>query len=55
MRFFRSLRENESGATAIEYAIMCALVALGIIAGFDGAKTAITTIGQDVVTALNAE
>lgn len=55
MEFFRSLRKNESGATAIEYAIMCAIVALGIIAGFDGARAAITNIGTAVVAALSAE
>lgn len=52
MRTIRSLLKNESGATAIEYAILCGLVAVFIIAGFSGAGSQIQAIGTKVVTAL---
>lgn len=43
----RSLRTDESGATAIEYALMAALIALGIIAGA-------TDIGLELANIFNA-
>lgn len=52
MRTIRSLTKNESGATAIEYAILCALVAVFIIGGFAGAGDQITKIGGTIVEQL---
>lgn len=52
MRTIRSLSKNESGATAIEYAILCALVAVFIIGGFSGAGTEISKIGGTIVDQL---
>ena len=52
MRTIRSLSKNESGATAIEYAILCALVAVFIIGGFSGAGTQIKGIGTKIVNQL---
>lgn len=47
-KFFKKARQvarDEQGITAVEYAILGALVALGIV-------TAATTLGQDISTAL---
>ncbi|WP_448206879.1 Flp family type IVb pilin [Azospirillum sp. sgz302134] len=52
MRTIRKLFKNESGATAIEYAILCALVAVFIIGAFGGVGSQITSIGSKVTTAL---
>lgn len=55
MRTIAKLFKNESGATAIEYAILCALVAVVIIGAFSGAGEQITNIGTKVVTALTVK
>lgn len=52
MRTNVKLFKNESGATAIEYAILCALVAVFIIGAFGGVGEKITGIGTKVNTAL---
>ena len=42
LRFFRELRKDESGATAIEYGLIAGLISVVII-------TIITTVGSDLV------
>lgn len=41
MKFFKKLHKNEEGATAIEYGLIAALIAVGII-------TALGTIGDEL-------
>jgi pilus assembly protein Flp/PilA len=41
LHMFLKLNKNESGATAIEYGLIAALVAVGLI-------TALTTLGTDL-------
>jgi pilus assembly protein Flp/PilA len=45
-RLLRAFREDESGATAIEYGLIAALIAVVII-------VALTTIGANLRTAFN--
>jgi pilus assembly protein Flp/PilA len=42
LRFFRKLRKDESGATAIEYGLIAGLISVVII-------TIITTVGSDLI------
>lgn len=41
IQFIQNLKKNDSGATAIEYGLIAALVAVGLI-------TALTTLGTDL-------
>ena len=41
MTFLKSFLKNESGATAIEYGLIAAVVAVGLV-------TALTTLGTDL-------
>lgn len=54
---FARFLKDESGATAIEYGLLAALIALGIIAGATTIGTQIgatfTTIGKDLSDANN--
>ncbi len=43
MNFFRKLRRDEKGATAIEYGLIAALIAIAAI-------TAMTTVGNQLKT-----
>lgn len=43
---------DEEGATAIEYALMAAMVALVVIGFMDDIKTAVSTIFGDIKTGL---
>jgi pilus assembly protein Flp/PilA len=47
-------RNDESGATAIEYGLIAALIALAIISGLQLAGPALTSIFNEVGTTLNA-
>ena len=47
MTFIRNFLRNESGATAIEYALIASLIAVAII-------TALTTLGGKVASTFNA-
>ncbi len=47
IRFIRGLKKDQSGATAIEYGLIAALIAVVIIAG-------ITLIGTDVGNTFNS-
>lgn len=46
MKFFRKLRRNEDGATAIEYGLIAALIAVAAI-------TAMQSLGNQLSTTFN--
>ncbi|WP_370188750.1 Flp family type IVb pilin [Qipengyuania sp.] len=46
MKFFRKLRRNEEGATAIEYGLIAALIAVAAI-------TAMQSLGNELSTTFN--
>jgi pilus assembly protein Flp/PilA len=46
MKFFRKLRRNEEGATAIEYGLIAALIAVAAI-------TAMQSLGDELSTTFN--
>ena len=46
MKFFNKLRRNEEGATAIEYGLIAALIAVAAI-------TALDSLGEEVSTTFN--
>ena len=45
--------KNESGATAVEYALLASLIAIAIIGGASALGTAIGTQFQSIATSLN--
>ena len=45
--------KDESGATAIEYGLIAAIIGVGIITVLGNVKTALVTMFTSVVTALN--
>lgn len=49
----RHFIQDESGATAIEYALIAALIAVALIASLDNVQTALASIFTRIVTALN--
>ncbi len=57
MTMFSRFMNDESGATAIEYGLIAAIVSVGIIASLGTVKTAListfTTIGTSLTTAAN--
>jgi pilus assembly protein Flp/PilA len=46
LRFFRKLRKDENGATAIEYGLIAGLISVVII-------TAVTTVGSNLEAVFN--
>lgn len=42
MKLFRKLRQNETGATAVEYSLIAALVTIAIVAALASLGTEIT-------------
>ncbi len=46
MKFFRNMLKDSKGATAIEYGLIAALIAVAAI-------TAMTTLGQNLSTTFN--
>ncbi len=52
MRVWVSFLQDESGATAIEYGLIAAGIALAIIAAVNGVGTSLTTTFGGVSTAL---
>lgn len=48
------LRNNEDGASAIEYAMIAAIIAVGIIAGLGSVKSALSGKINTVGTAVSA-
>jgi pilus assembly protein Flp/PilA len=51
-KLVRRFIKNESGATAIEYGLIAAIVGVGLVAGLNGLKTSLTTTFNGVGTAL---
>jgi len=49
IRFFK----DEEGATAVEYGLMVAIIAIGIIATVQGVRDALNTLFTNVAAALN--
>ena len=54
MKLFRDLLANEEGATAIEYGLIAALIALAIIAGAGALGNALSTKFNNISTKLNS-
>ena len=52
---FSRFVSDESGATAIEYGLIAALVAVAIIAAFGGLRGGLTEVFQGVGNKLSAE
>lgn len=52
MRTLIKLWKDESGATAIEYGLIAALIAVGVIAGANALSGSITTAFTDLGTTL---
>jgi len=50
--FLARFAHDESGATAIEYGLIAAIVGVGIIAGLGNLKTGLNTLFGDVQTEL---
>jgi pilus assembly protein Flp/PilA len=53
MNLFSRFMSDESGATAIEYGLIAAIVAVGIIAALGNVKTALQTTFNNVGDNLN--
>jgi pilus assembly protein Flp/PilA len=53
--FLRKFRKDESGATAIEYALIAALIAVGIIGGATALGTKINTQFNDIAGAVKGK
>ena len=53
MKFFRKLRRNEEGATAIEYGLIAALIAVAAITAMSSLGDQLSTTFNDVTTAMS--
>ncbi|MBL4897583.1 MAG: Flp family type IVb pilin [Erythrobacter sp.] len=53
MKFFRKLRRNEEGATAIEYGLIAALIAVAAITAMSSLGTQLTNTFGEVTTAMS--
>lgn len=54
MNMFSRFVKDESGATAIEYGLIAAIVAVGIIAALGSVRDSLNTTFNSVATQLNA-
>jgi len=54
MKIFRKLMRNEKGATAIEYGLIAALIAVAAIAAMQGLGNSLNNTFTNVSTAMNA-
>jgi pilus assembly protein Flp/PilA len=54
MKIFRKLINNEKGATAIEYGLIAALIAVAAITAMQGLGTSLNNTFTNVSTAMNA-
>lgn len=50
--FIKRFIKDESGATAIEYALIAALIAVGLVTSLDGVRGALVATFTSVVDAL---
>ena len=48
MRFFAKLIRDDDGASAVEYALICALIVLAMVAGLNAVAGSTTTMWNDV-------
>ena len=55
MKFFRKLRRNEEGATAIEYGLIAALIAVAAITAMQSLGDELSMTFNKVSTTLSAE
>jgi pilus assembly protein Flp/PilA len=55
MQFLNKLRRDEAGATAIEYGLIAALIAVAAIAGFNALGSQLETTFQGVSSELILE
>ena len=55
MNLFRRFRKNESGATAIEYGLIAAIIGVGLVAGLGTLKTDLNSTFSTVGTKLTTE
>ena len=53
MKFIKKLRRNEAGATAIEYGLIAALIAVAAIAAMQGLGEQLSSTFNDVSTAMS--
>ena len=54
MKFFQNLLRDEAGATAIEYGLIAALIAVAAIAAMQGLGTQLKTTFSNVATNMKA-
>lgn len=52
MRFLRNLRRAERGATAIEYALLAALISLALIAAFNNLGLSLVGIFETIANSI---
>jgi pilus assembly protein Flp/PilA len=52
MKFFKKLRRNEAGATAIEYGLIAALIAVAAISAMQGLGTQLTATFNSTSSAM---
>ena len=52
-QFFAKLTGDIKGASAVEYALICALIVLAVIAGINAVAGATTTMWNDVSANVN--
>jgi pilus assembly protein Flp/PilA len=50
--FFRVRRDNEDGATAIEYGLLAGLISVAIVGAATAVGANLVTVFNDIVTAL---
>jgi len=53
MKFFKNLLRDEAGATAIEYGLIAALIAVAAIAAMQGLGEQLSSTFNDVSTAMS--
>ena len=53
MKFFKNLLRDEAGATAIEYGLIAALIAVAAITAMQGLGEQLSTTFNDVSTAMS--
>ncbi|WP_062282648.1 MULTISPECIES: Flp family type IVb pilin [unclassified Rhizobium] len=54
MRFLRQMIAGESGATAIEYGLIAAIMSVALIAGFGALSTSVQGVFETVTATITA-
>ena len=52
MRYLKTLRRDESGATAIEYGLLAALISIALVAAFNRLGLSLAGIFETIAAAL---